>query len=382
MGRNLGRRAVRATGIFAAGTEVFITEIEETNGKYKVRQAIRTSGYDPGDPSPPEEQMAENVKMTCLKNGIDYRAIGVIYARTDVFWYMKTFPALPKKDLDAVVKWDLEVNCPYPEGQFWHGYHSAGASQLIAAVDETHGAEIFRRFRNLDMDIVAMFLAPEELSYGQKEDEIHLFGRTFRILPTAAEAVWKEEQILSLYAALGVLVPAEGSLNFLPGSIRTVRRDWSELGKILLCLWLTVLAGVYFVGVWRIHRLDACLDELAPRWDAKIAERERMDGINAQKAEIARADRILAKVSAERQSWYYIFYTLGALTADDVYLTEVDMKEDPYIHCQGSAADYESLVNFLELLEENQDFFRERPRLEHFEADSLRGITFSLRLKF
>ena len=107
-----------------------------------------------------------------------------------------------------------------------------------------------------------------------------------------------------------------------------------------------------------------------------------MEKWQALQEENAQRDSVLARLSGERTSWSYIFYTLGVLNVPDVYLTSMEMKEDQALYCQGVAISYESLVEFLDLLEGNRVFFRENPRLEHFEKGEPQGITFSLRLKF
>ena len=98
--------------------------------------------------------------------------------------------------------------------------------------------------------------------------------------------------------------------------------------------------------------------------------------------ENAQRDSVLVQLSRERPSWSYVFYTLGTLYVPDVYLTGFEMKEDQTLYCQGMAARYENLLEFLDLLEDNRAFFRESPRLEHFETGESQGITFSLRLTF
>ena len=118
------------------------------------------------------------------------------------------------------------------------------------------------------------------------------------------------------------------------------------------------------------------------RSETKGAEWEQMEKWRTLQKETVQRDNVLAQLSAERASWSHIFYTLGALHVPDVYVTAMEMKEDQALYCQGFAAHYENLAEFLDLLEENQVFFRERPRLEHFEKGEPQGITFSLRLKF
>lgn len=368
----------RGTGVYAVGGEVYVTEIEVRDEGYQIRRAIRKTYLEPT-----LTQLAESVRSVCLTYGLARHTVGVTYAKEECFWYAKPFPALSAKELSAAVQWDLELNCPYPEGKFWAGYCPADDGTIqIAAVDEEHGAGLAAQFAALDMQLSALTLLPEDLYFAAGMDEVVLRGERFPLLPSAVESHWNEGQIASLYAALSALRPPSDTVNFLSAHGRTSHRDWKKIGTGVLGFWLAAILFLCLLNGWRIQRMEERLGDVNLTWEAKGAEWTQMEKWLALQEETAQRDRVLAKLSAERTSWSHIFYTLGALHVPDVYITAMEMKEDQALYCQGFAAHYENLAEFLELLEENQAFFQERPRLEHFEKGEPRGITFSLRLKF
>ena len=281
------------------------------------------------------------------------------------------------------MQWDLALNCPYPDGRFWAGYcPEPDGTVKIAAVDEEHGPEMAARFEALDMKLSALTLLPEELPFTLGKDKVVLRGEGFLLLPSAAESLWNEGQIASLYAALSALRLMPDAVHFLPEHRRTSHWDWQKIGKGVLSFWLAAVLFLYLLNGWRIQRIEERLAEVNLIWETKGAEWAQMEKWQALQEENAQRDSVLARLSRERTSWSYIFYTLGVLNVPDVYLTSMEMKEDQALYCQGVAISYESLVEFLDLLEGNRVFFRESPRLEHFEKGEPQGITFSLRLKF
>ena len=376
-------RSTRGTGVYAVGHEVYVTEIEAAGDVYRIRRALSKTWFDPAYPAPPLTQFAESVRAICMTYGLTRDAVGMTYAKETCFCYEKSFPALSEKETAAAAAWDLELNCPYPEGRFWGGYCPMPDGTIrIAAVDEAHGADMVARLEALGMTVSALTLLSEDLSFAEEEGAVLLQGIRCSLLPSAAESLWPEGQIASLYAALSTLHPMADTVHFLPEHAGKRKRDWQAMGKGVLCVWLTALLFLYLLNGWRIHRMEERLAEVNLAWEMKRAVGEQMEKWQALQGENEKRDDVLDHLSAERTSWSYIFYTLGALTVPNVYLTSVDMKEDRALYCQGVAVSYEDLVAFLEVLEENRSFFRERPRLEHFEKGEPQGITFSLRLRF
>lgn len=372
----------RAVGILASGSEIFVTEVEYAGGRCQVRRAVQKR-YEPAADMEAAQQLAEDVKMICLTHGIGCQAMRLIYQKSEVFWYVKRFPPMPEHDLAAAIKLDLTVNCPYHEGEFLFGYAPLAAGEfMIAALDAAHGANVVNSFQALDMNLAAIFLAPESFSYEYDGSDLSMGQRHFALLPAAVGAPWTEAQALSLYAADQAAASTGGALNFLPQGLGAARKRWLFLGKMLAFAWLLLLMGLYGIDAWRIYRLDQRLEELSPRWESKLAERQRVGRLQRMEAELAEADRILVRLSAERHSWYYIFYILGALTFEDVYLDGLEMKEDKFLYCTGFAGGYESLVGFLQLLEDHRELFQEMPVLENFTAKDEGGFAFTIRLKF
>ena len=376
-------RSDRGTGVYAVGGEVYVTEIEDGDEGCRIRWAIRKTYLNPVDPAPVLMQLAESVRSVCQTYGLTQYTVGVTYAKEECFWYVKSFPVLPAKELSAAVQWDLALNCPYPDGRFWAGYcPEPDGTVKIAAVDEEHGPEMAARFEALDMKLSALILLPEEIPFTLGKDKVVLRGEGFLLLPSAAESLWNEGQIASLYAALSALRLMPDAVHFLPEHRRTSHWDWQKIGKGVLSFWLAAVLFLYLLNGWRIQRIEERLAEVNLIWETKGAEWAQMEKWQALQEENAQRDSVLARLSRERTSWSYIFYTLGVLNVPDVYLTSMEMKEDQALYCQGVAISYESLVEFLDLLEGNRVFFRENPRLEHFEKGEPQGITFSLRLKF
>lgn len=376
-------RSDRGTGVYAVGGEVYVTEIEDGDEGCRIRWAIRKTYLNPVDPAPVLMQLAESVRSVCQAYGLTQYTVGFTYAKEECFWYVKSFPVLPAKELSAAVQWDLALNCPYPDGRFWAGYClEPDGTVKIAAVDEEHGPEMAARFEALDMKLSALTLLPEEIPFTLGKDKVVLRGEGFLLLPSAAESLWNEGQIASLYAALSALRLMPDAVHFLPEHRRTSHWDWQKIGKGVLSFWLAAVLFLYLLNGWRIQRIEERLAEVNLIWETKGAEWAQMEKWQALQEENAQRDSVLARLSRERTSWSYIFYTLGVLNVPDVYLTSMEMKEDQALYCQGVAISYESLVEFLDLLEGNRVFFRENPRLEHFEKGEPQGITFSLRLKF
>lgn len=383
MSNRRAERPRRGTGVYAVGHDVYVTEIEAAGDAYRIRRAIVKSCFDPAYLAPPLAQFVESVRAVCLTYDLTCDAIGVTYAKETCFCYAKSFPTLSEKEIKAAAAWDLELNCPYPEGRFWGGCCPAPDGTVrIAAVDEAHGAGMTARFEALGMNVSALTLLPETLSFAEEEGTVILQGIRCSLLPSAAESLWSEGQIASLYAALSTLHQTSDAVHFLPEHARRLHKNWQAIGQGVLCVWLVALLFFYLLNAWRIHRMEERLEEVNLTWEMKRAAGEQMAKWYALQAENAKRDSVLARLSAERTSWRYIFYTLGSLTVPHVYLTTMEMKEDHALYCQGVAESYEDLAAFLDVLEENRSFFRERPRLEHFEKEETRGITFSLRLSF
>ncbi|MGP1470402.1 MAG: PilN domain-containing protein [Schwartzia sp. (in: firmicutes)] len=383
MKRGTTGRPMRGLGVYAVGQEVYVTEIEAGNEGYQIRRAVQKTYLDPTDAASALTQLAESVHAICLRYDLTQHHIGITYPKEVCFWYTKPFPKLAERELRAAVEWDLELNCPYPEGRFWGGYCIEPTGIVkVAAVDEAHGRGLAAQFKTLGMNLSALTLLPEALSFAVDQHAVILEQERFSLLPSAMGIRWDEGQIASLYAALTALRPAPDTVQFLSLYGRNARLDWMKLGQGLFGFWLTALLFLYGFNGWRIHRLAERLEEADLAWEAKGALWEKMEQWRTGQEENAQRDSVLVQLSRERPSWSYVFYTLGTLYVPDVYLTGFEMKEDQTLYCQGRAARYENLLEFLDLLEDNRAFFRESPRLEHFETGESQGITFSLRLTF
>ena len=377
-------RPRRVLGIFVASDAVFLVELERMGDgqHFRVRQARRERIKASGAIWDDAEALSEGVMRLCMTYGLSYGKINICLPRDLFFVYERTFPPMERKELTEAVRWDMETNVPFGEGNYWTGFGRHDEKLELAALSSEHGQKLVGMMAEAGLGVEGLTMAPLRFTHRREGMRIAWRDAIVELSVPAAQETWGREMTLALYAALRSYYPRVG-VEFLPqGERAQTTRLWQTAGNAMLAGVLFMLAVLFARNLWLLSAADERLENLRQEYAFASKERESMERISGGKEAVGSGERILQRLSAERLSWYAVFSALGASAVDGVYLTELDVQEDGAILCGGRAVNYAHLVSYMEQLEHDVGTFREKPLLKESAADERGEISFKIRMKF
>ncbi len=375
----------RVLGVSLAEDRVFLAELEplESVGHFRLRQAREEKIHTAGALWEAPEILAENLMRLCMTYGLNYENVQVCLPRPLFFSYEREFPAMERQEMLEAVRWDIETNVPFGEGDYWQGFGSHGDRMVLAAVPSEYGSRLVDALSEGGLGVRGLTMEPTKFTHRREGNRILWRDEIVEISPAASMTVpWDSGVTGALYAALRGFHPALG-IEFLPEEENPERaRSWKMAGNLLLCG--VILAAVILLAFNLAERssVESELEELRREYAAETRDRNTMEGLSAGVSELASSEGYLCRLTQERRSWYALFSVLGFASDDGVCLTEIDVKENGDVLCGGLATSHARLIAYMEQLENGSKVFREKPVLTESSSDERGELRFRIRLRF
>ncbi len=378
----------QALGIFSVDDVAYFVEVKCVAGKIYIDKALQKKYYDEEDEAPRLTQFVEQVDLMHQVHGIAVDTVGLCYPLDDVFSYEKRFPSMKPDELSHAVRWDIELNCPFPDSNYWSAYNERKDDVWIAAIDEEHGEKVWQACKRSDINIAAITVMPQDVVFSREDNTIVMNGMTIAIKAELKDDEWNENFENALYAALAALgssaqVNADiDFVNFVPEKYRKVDEKWLVAITEMACYFFM---AVIFIFCFNLARLQIANNEIA-YFDKELSAysniKENIVLLADKRSYVDDTNRVLSSLSKDRLSWHSVFTILGTMTMDGVFLNEVESIDNGLVRCRGEAKNYDTLVEFLQMYETNKKIFKTDPVLENFKTDENGMVNFSLLLKF
>lgn len=381
----LENRPARITGIFADASAVYLTEIIwrtygwEVSFAGQVPVGIQEVMRD--------EAVMEQVKVCCMREGLSCNPVALCLLDEQVSYCVKVLPKMRRTELLEAIHWEIAAEMPFGDEETLEAFlpmEDGTGNVLLAAIEKRNADVLWRLYQENGLALQMLTSMPARMESLEWQAEGLCWRDEQVVLGTrAASTVWTAAQYTSLYAALTLTVP-DFTVNFLPQAKRRGQWAWKRLlgGAFLLLFFLW--NSVFLYQTWILHGLEQREAAQESQLVLLHAEQKYMQESQAKEAAIERKNACLMTLSKERKSGYSLLVYLGTKTVDGVWIEKMVLQDHmQQAVLQGRAVSYAALADFLQMLEQEKDFFTAKPVLTSSgqTKDGTEEIEFSLELR-
>ena len=147
--------------------------------------------------------------------------------------------------------------------------------------------------------------------------------------------------------------------------------DFRKFAAAVAALTLLGLSSFFAVDHWQYNQTAEAL-AIENEQLAYLEQDQRLkNAIERELGAIDRRRQLIAELSKEVFPWRSVLIHFGTFHVDGVWLNQITSTDDKSIELRGEAVDYEAMSEFIETLEEDDDFFKHEPEIRS--AQSARG---------
>lgn len=145
-------------------------------------------------------------------------------------------------------------------------------------------------------------------------------------------------------------------INLLPASRRMPQYSFFRIFMITGFVIFLFCAIWYGYGSYRIWTLNQEIFKIMNRYELLLPVQSRMQTADDMQNCIDQKERLLLKLTSQRQSNYVILARLSEMMPAQVWLHEMTIDEQKRLTIKGHTAVYSDLALFLEAIEKNSLF--------------------------
>lgn len=366
-------------GIYVSGQEVWVTQLDRNSVGWQIA-ALCQCHLLADTTQNAWEDIAEQVKMLCLKENLSIENATFCMHREQIFSYQKTFPAIGHREMREAVHWDLDANVPYAENTYWFDFCRQESAVLLAALPKETGQEILQAFRKAGLCLHGLSLEMTAEAVRPITDGLCWCGQDFFFGPRIEKNIWTEAAYQSFMAAAASLTPAACHINFIPDADPQNQWNWRRLSAAVFLLTAGVLSLFYGISGWQLYQLNQALTEETQQTALLKTQKETMDRLTVLHEEKNAAVKRLSALSGERISPYGILVQLGLVNVDGVCLSAIALKDDRSLQLKGTAESYALLAQYMQNLETDAELFPSKPMLVFSGINEQNQLVFTIQM--
>lgn len=367
-------------GIYVSGDKLWLTQLERQAVGWQITDLCQCHLLA-GTAQNAWQDIAEQVKMLCLKENLSTENATFCIHAEQIFSYQKTFPAIGRQEMREAVHWDLDANVPYAENTYWFDFYQQESAVLLAALPKETGQNIIQAFHNAGVCLCHLSMEMAVDAIRPVTDGLCWCDQDFFFGPRIQKSIWTEAAYQSFMTAAASLTPADCHINFIPDSNPQKQWNWRRLSAAVFLLTAGVMSVLYGIPRWQLYQLNQTLAEEMQQIALLKTQKETMDRLTALQEEKDTAVQRLSALSAERISPYSILVQLGLVNVDGVWLSAIEMNDDRLLQLKGTAESYAFLVQYMHNLETEAALFPAKPTLVFSGMDGQQRIVFTIQIK-
>ena len=297
------------------------------------------------DPESFFQDLAEQVERYSGMHGSSPEALYLDVPEELAHSYMSRLPAMPPGELKEACYWEL-AHCLGEEGEGIEDYETGS---LLMEPDErmkTDGEQSPVTEENEEGELCWLAALPKTLTAACRR----AFAQAG--LP-APYFVLKKQSADSFSDGL-----------FIDGQPVKESWDYRRIGAAITLLTLLLLTFLTGFDLYRTVALSTRASVEEQKLAAYRQESKEMDIRERIQAQIQAKQQRLTKLSDGALPWYSVLVHFGAILPEGVALESLSLSQKEGLIVEGQAVSYDALAGFLQGLEKDDGFFRQKPVLE------------------
>lgn len=260
--------------------------------------------------------------------------------------YMSRLPAMPPEELREACYWEL-AHCLGEEGEGIEDYETGS---LLMEPDE-----------RMEADGEEQLPVTEE----NEEGELCWLAALPKTLTAACRRAFAQAGLPAPYFVL----KKQGEDSFSDGLFiggQPVKESWDyrRIGAAITLLTLLLLTFLTGFDLYRTVALSTRASVEEQKLASYRQESKEMDIRERIQAQIQAKQQRLTKLSDGALPWYSVLVHFGAILPEGVALESLSLSQKDGLIVEGQAVSYDALAGFLQGLEKDDGFFRQKPVLE------------------